>query len=81
VTEPKRKSGRSGEHPAVVAFREKMDSIQEHTIPAAEELAARIGRLRAKSDRPPLERQDGDEEIPVDVVVLPEELEKCLPKK
>lgn len=64
--------GGSGEHPAVIAFRAKMDSIQEHTIPAAEELAARVERLKAKSDRPPPDpRREDDEEIPVDVVPPP----------
>ncbi len=72
--------GCSGEHPAVIAFREKMDSIQEHTLPAAEELVERIARIKRKSDKP-IPREDGDEEIPDDVVTLPEELKKCLPKK
>ncbi len=71
-SKPPRK-GCSGEHPIVIAFREKMDSIQEHTIPAAEELAARIERLREKSDPPPADpRRDGDEEPPVDIVEIEE---------
>jgi|GEM_PF-7002665 len=68
--------GGSGEHPAVVAFREKLNSIAEHTVPAAEELVARIERLKAKSDHPPKdprrEEDDEEEEIPVDVVKLPD---------
>jgi hypothetical protein len=75
------KPARSGEHPAVLAFRAKLDSIQDHTVPAAEELAAQAVALREKSDRPPIERRDGDSEPPVDVVDLTEELKKCLPKR
>jgi hypothetical protein len=71
----------SGEHPIVIAFREKMDSIQDNTIPDAAELAARIERLKEKSDRPPIDRRDGDSDPPVDIVDLPEELKKCLPKR
>ncbi len=63
--------GGSGEHPIVIAFRAKMDSIQEHEIPAAAELAARVEALKAKSDRPPADpRREDDEAIPVDVVEL-----------
>lgn len=66
--------GGSGEHPAVVAFRAKMDSIQEHTLPAAKELAERVETLKAKSDRPPAdERREDDQEVPVDIVELPPE--------
>ncbi len=71
--------GCSGEHPAVIAFREKLDSIQDHTVPAAEELTARIARLRAKSGPPIKRTEDGDEPIPIDTV-YPEKRE-CLPKK
>ncbi len=73
--------GASGEHPIVIAFREKMQSIEDHTLPAAEELAARAEKLKTKSDRPPIERKDGDEEIPVDIVELPEEKPWSLPRK
>jgi hypothetical protein len=67
MSEPKRSKGGSGEHPAVIAFREKMDSIQEHTIPACEELAARVERLKEKSDRPPSADDDDPETIVVEV--------------
>ncbi len=60
----------SGEHPAVIAFREKMDSIQEHTVPAAVDLAEQALALKEKTS-PPIPRAEGDEEIPVDVVLLP----------
>lgn len=52
--------GRSGEHPVVVAFREKMDSIQEHTVPATEALLAQVQALKAKTDPPPAEDDDAD---------------------
>ncbi len=71
----------SGEHPIVIAFREKMDSIQDHTLPAAEECAARAEKLKAKSDRPPDPRRDGDDEVPIDVVEVNEEKPWPLPKK
>ena len=45
--------GGSGEHPIVIEFRKKMDSLEEHTLPDAKELAERIERLKEKSDRPP----------------------------
>jgi hypothetical protein len=45
--------GGSGEHPIVIEFRKKMDSIQDHTLPELQELAERIERLKEKSDRPP----------------------------
>ncbi len=76
MTESKKPpKGGSGEHPVVVAFREKMDSIQEHTLSETSELLERIERLKAKSDAPPKDpRREGDEEeeIPVDVVELKE---------
>lgn len=63
----------SGEHPAVVALRDKLDSIAEHTIPATTALLSRVEKLKAKSDRPPAEderREDADEEQIHDVVRL-----------
>lgn len=57
----------SGEHPAVIAFRRKLDSIAEHDVPVVEELRERAERL--KSDRPPRdERREDSGEIPIDVV-------------
>ncbi len=74
--------GSSGEHPAVIAFREKMDSIQEHSVPACEELAARVGRLKGKSDPPAKDaRREDDDEVPVDVVEIQEGKPWPQPKK
>jgi hypothetical protein len=65
----------SGEHPAVRAFRSKLKSVEEGTLPVLGRLNARIDKLKEKSNPPPSEqdprREDG-EEVPVDVVELPE---------
>ncbi len=70
----KKESG-SGEHAAVKAYRQKLDSIQDHTLPELEKLNARIDAIVSKSDRPSRhdERRDGDEAPPVDVVFEIEE--------
>jgi hypothetical protein len=55
--------GGSGEHPIVLEFRKKMDSLEEHTLADAKELAERLERLNQKSDRPsPLPVIDVDAE-------------------
>jgi hypothetical protein len=74
---PPRKSGSSGEHPAVVEFRRKLESIAEHTIPAVEELIEKIEKADESTRPPPKKdpRREDDEEIPVDVVG-PEKEEK-----
>jgi hypothetical protein len=59
---------KSGESAAVRTFRDKIDSIQEGTFPALEELNRQAEELKAKSEPPKDPRRDGDEEIPVDVV-------------
>ena len=66
---------RSGEHPSVIAFRKKMDSIEETTLPAAEELAAQAIALKRRDPR----REVDDDEAHDDIVTLPEV--PCLPKK
>lgn len=65
----------SGQHPAVVALRDKLDSIAEHTVPATTALLSRVERLKSKSERPTAEdarREDEEEEQIHDVVTLPE---------
>ena len=59
----------SGQHPSVHAFRKKLDSIQDGALPILEALNARIDKM--SSDPPSavdLRREEGDEEIHVDVV-------------
>lgn len=58
---PKRRS--SGEHPAVIAYREKLASIAEHTVKEVDELAERIDKLRKRDPR-----RDGDSDPPVDTI-------------
>ena len=67
----------SGKHAieASKAFRAKLESIQEGTLPILEELNARIDRL-ARSEPPPVDpRREEQGEVPVDVVALPDEAE------
>ena len=71
----KRSSG-SGNHPAVVAWRKKLDSIAEGTMPALERLNARIDRaLKKAAPHDPRREPEDDErreadEVADDVVVL-----------
>jgi hypothetical protein len=67
---PIKVKGSSGEHPAVQAFRQKMDSIQDTTLPLVEEVNERITKMKAKSSDP--RREDDSEEIQSDVVELSE---------
>lgn len=55
--------GGSGEHPAVVAFRKKLDSFAEHAVAEFDQVTKRLERLRQKDPR-----RDGDSEPPVDEV-------------
>ena len=55
----------SGQHEAVQAFRKKLESVQDGTL---EDLLELNRQLDAAKDP----RRDGDEEIPVDIVDLPE---------
>lgn len=58
---------RSSDHPTVRAFREKMDSIAEHTAPELAAVVARVRRLKAKSDPPPEKtRPGGESAVPVE---------------
>lgn len=45
-------TGSSGEHPAVVAFRQKLDSISESTMPLVRDLNTQIRSLKRKSNPP-----------------------------
>jgi len=82
MTEAKKRVPTSGEHPAVRLFRKKIESIQEGTFPALEELNARIDaaneKEKHKSDRPPDSRRDldddarKDDDTSIDVVRLPD---------
>lgn len=72
MNEHAKKSAGSGEHPIVVEFRRKMESIAEHTAPELEALHEKIDRI-ARSSRPPKrdprrEDDDTDPAIPIDVV-------------
>lgn len=52
---------RSGEHAAVIAMREKLESIAEHTVPMAEALVTRVDELgTAISSHPPAEESTPD---------------------
>lgn len=70
----KRSSG-SGSHPAVIAYRKKMESIAEGMVPALERLNKRIDRALEKvlphdPRREPEEDERREVEEPADVVVL-----------
>lgn len=58
----------SGEHPAVQAFRDKLESIQEHTLEAIRDLNRKLEK--EIGSRPPRKdpRRDGESEPPVDIV-------------
>ena len=65
----------SGNHPAVIAYRRKMDSIAEGMVPVFEQLNARIDRARKKTApvdprREPDEDERRETDPPVDVVTL-----------
>ena len=64
------KSG-SGTHPAVIAHRRKMDSINETTMPALEALNERLDRAIEKAqvedDREDAQRRDDREDVPESV--------------
>lgn len=65
----------SGNHPAVIAHRKKMESITEGLMPALEELNARIDRAIEKASphdprREPEEDERREDDPPVDVIVL-----------
>ncbi len=70
---PKPKGG-SGEHPAVKAFRAKLDSVEDTTLEALKDLNRQLDEeIKAHpSSRPPKkdDRRDGDSEPPVDLVEL-----------
>lgn len=73
---PKKTSGPSGQHPAVKAFRHKLESIADGAGEELEKLRERIEKLKAKSESPPPPkdpRREGDDEIPVDTVQLESE--------
>ncbi len=72
---------KSGQHPSIRAFRDKLDSINEGTFPLVEELNAKLNRIKAKSDPPKRQdpRREDDQEVPVDVVELEEEIDPPLP--
>lgn len=66
-TPPQPKPTPSGEHAAVKAFRDKMESVRDNQLAELEDINRRL--LRLKTPIPPaIPRADGDEEIPVDVV-------------
>jgi hypothetical protein len=70
---PRRTS--SGENPAVRAFRDKLESIQEGTFAPLEDLNARLEKLQAKTPVPPRDpRREEEDDSPIreDVVELPE---------
>ncbi len=74
MSDPPPKKGSSGEHPAVVAFRDKMESIREHQLPELEALNERLLKLTTpvpKGDGHPDPRREDDGEVPVDVVEPP----------
>jgi hypothetical protein len=80
------KRTKSGDHPAVKAYRKKMDSITENTMPLLYELNDRIDEAMKKAKTPiplPLERTEPgeDDEIPVDVVRLPQVEKDPFPSK
>ena len=54
--------GGSGTHPAVIAHRRKMDSINETTMPALEALNARLDRAIEKAQDDD-EHEDEDEQL------------------
>lgn len=74
MSEPARKRGASGEHPAVKAYRAKLESISEITAPGGDldRLGTRIEKqlARLKSDRPHDPRREDDADVPVDVIDL-----------
>jgi len=57
---PSRKGG-SGEHPAVQQFRDKLESISEDAFPALERINERLDRLKVRSSRPPIPREEPEE--------------------
>lgn len=65
---------KSGEHEAVKAFREKLESIRENQLPELEALNERLLKLTTpvpKGDGHPDPRREEDGEIPVDIVEPP----------
>lgn len=74
---PKPPTTGSGEHEAVRAVRDKLDSIQDTTIPKLEAVNERLDKIASGSSRPPNKdpRREDDGPIPVDVVDLEEEPE------
>lgn len=76
--DPQAYKGKSGEHPAVMEFRRKMESIQEGTFHEIEALNARM--LRKHPSSPPKKKEDPrrepserhDSEVPEDVVDVPD---------
>lgn len=75
MSESKRPSpkGGSGEHPAVKAYRDKLESISEHVSPELQNILERAEKLKTKSDKPPKDpRREDDDAVPVDVVELEE---------
>jgi hypothetical protein len=63
----------SGEHPAVQAFREKLESIQENALEKLRDLNRKLDE--EIGSRPPRKdpRRDGDSDPPTDVVEIPDE--------
>lgn len=60
----------SGEHAAVKAFREKLESIQEGTLEKIRDLNRKLDEeIESRPRKDP--RRDGDSDPPVDKVELP----------
>ncbi len=71
---PKKRSSKpprraSGEHPAVVAYRQKMESIEDTQLAELKQLNERL----ARKARDPRREDDDGSSIPIDVVELPDE--------
>lgn len=52
---------KSGQHPAVVAYRKKLDSLTEHQIQEFDEVNDKLGKAaeRCRSSCPPADAQEG----------------------
>ncbi len=75
MSDPPKKTP-SGEHPAVRAFRDKLEALQDTTLEAVRELNRKleIELEKRRSSRPPKDpRRDGDSLPPDDVVDLEKE--------
>lgn len=66
------KRTKSGEVPAVQAYRAKLDSIEEDTLEKVRELNRKLDEeIKSTPPRRKDPRRDGDEETPEDVVTPP----------